>query len=749
MNILDNVTESQKEAITHIDGPILVIAGAGSGKTRVITRRVGYLVEKGIKPANILSITFTNKAANEMKERLGEFLDLRGMWVSTFHAMCSRILRSEIEHLDFTKNFSIYDTADQKKCIKDVMSELNLDTTNWRPGSVAASISNAKNELLSAEKFAEYKSGYYNDVVSKVYNKYQQSLEENNALDFDDLLFKVVDLFIKFPDVLQMYQEKFKYILIDEYQDTNHAQYAITQLLAQKYENICATGDPDQSIYGWRGANIRNILNFEKDYPETKTVRLEQNYRSTKNILHVASEVIKNNMSRKPKSLWTENSEGSKVRIVHCEDENIESKEIATNISGFVKNGNTHSDIAIFYRTNAQSRVLETCLLREGIPYSIVGSVEFFKRKEIKDVLSYLKLCSNPDDDLSFERIVNVPKRGIGPTTINRLKAWTALHNTNFLEAISRVQDIPEIKAKSSKAVKDFWDVVSGLHKLSTYPVMEFVKQVIDKIGYVDYLVGSYESDSDERLENIEELVNAASEYDDTNPEGSLQGFLEEVALISDLDKWDDKTDTVTMMTLHAAKGLEFPIVFVAGLEEGLLPHSQSMDSDDDVEEERRLCYVGITRAQKELFLVHTRYRAKYGQRSACIPSRFLSEIPEDVIEEINKTDYNLYTDKPQTEYTIDNGEMEENEEFQYNEEEIEHDELPEFDSKETWNVNNLVSGDPVNHAVFGRGRVIKIAPSSNTVHVNFNKVGMKKLALEYANLEKIEGLDSGRNIPF
>ena len=633
MNILDNVTESQKEAITHIDGPLLVIAGAGSGKTRVITRRVGYLVEQGTAPANILSITFTNKAANEMKERLGEFLDLRGMWVSTFHAMCSRILRNEIEQMGFTRNFSIYDTADQKKCITAVMNELNLDTTNWRPSAVAASISNAKNEVLSVEEFAKYKSGYYNDVVSKVYTKYQKHLESNNALDFDDLLFKVVHLFKNFPEVLERYQDKFKYILIDEYQDTNHAQYTITQLLAQRFGNICATGDPDQSIYGWRGANIRNILNFEEDYPETKTVCLEQNYRSTKNILHVASEVIKNNISRKPKSLWTENSEGNKVRVIHCEDENIESKEIAANISEFIKNGNTYSDMAVFYRTNAQSRVLETCMLREGIPYSIVGSVEFFKRKEIKDILSYLKLCSNPDDDLSFERIVNVPPRGIGLTTIRRLREWEALHNTNLLEAISRVQEIPKIKAKSASAVKDFRNIISELYKLPTYPVMEFVKQVIGKTGYIDYLEQSYEGDSEERLENIDELVNAASEYDNSNPEGSLQGFLEEVALISDIDKWDDQTDTVTLMTLHAAKGLEFPVVFIAGLEEGLLPHSQSKDSDDDIEEERRLCYVGITRAQRDLFLIHTRYRAKFGQRSPCIPSRFLSEIPGDFIE--------------------------------------------------------------------------------------------------------------------
>ena len=739
MKILDNVTESQKEAITHIDGPLLVIAGAGSGKTRVITRRVGYLVEQGTDPANILSITFTNKAANEMKERLGEFLDLRGMWISTFHAMCSRILRSEIEHLEFTRNFSIYDSGDQAKCIKDIMKELKLDTDHWRPGAVAASISNAKNELLSAEEFAEYKSGYYNDVVSKVYTKYQKYLEANNALDFDDLLFMVVRLFKKFPEVLEKYQDKFRYILIDEYQDTNHAQYAITQLLAQRYENICATGDPDQSIYGWRGANIRNILNFEKDYPDTKTVRLEQNYRSTKNILHVASEIINNNISRKSKSLWTENSEGSKVRIVHCEDENVESKEIAANISEFIENGNLHSDIAVFYRTNAQSRVLETCMLREGIPYSIVGSVAFFKRKEIKDVLSYLKLCANPDDDLSFERVVNVPARGIGATTIRRLRDWAVMNNTNMLEAVSRVQEIKEIKGKSSKAVKGFRDIISELHTIPTYPVMGFVKEVIEKIGYVDYLVQSYEGDSEERLENIEELVNAASEYDTSNPDGSLQGFLEEVSLIADIDKWDDAADTVTLMTLHAAKGLEFPVVFMAGLEEGLLPHSQSKDSDDDVEEERRLCYVGITRAQKDLFLVHTRYRSKFGQRSACVPSRFLSEIPVDFVEEIDKTIYNSYGDKLRTEPVTGYRDSTDEDDYQCDAVD-DYDELPVFQIDEPQESVVLVSGDIVKHEIFGRGRVVKIAPSSDTVHVDFNRVGMKKLALEYANLEKVEG---------
>lgn len=741
MNILDNVTESQKEAITHIDGPLLVIAGAGSGKTRVITRRIGHLIEKGIDPLNILAITFTNKAANEMKERLDEFLDQKGMWISTFHGMCSRILRNEIELLGYSKHFSIYDTGDQLTCIKSVMNELNLDTTNWRPGSIAASISNAKNELLSVDKFSEYRSGYYNKIVASIYAKYQKTLEANNALDFDDLLFMVVHLFENYPEVLEKYQNKFKYILIDEYQDTNHAQYTIIRLLSQRYKNICATGDPDQSIYGWRGANIQNILNFEEDYPDAKTVRLEQNYRSTKIILNVASEVIKNNRSRKPKSLWTQNNEGNKVRMIHCEDENIEAMEIASYITEFVNNGNKYSDIAIFYRTNAQSRVFESYLRKRGIPYSIVGSVEFFQRKEIKDILAYLKLCVNPSDDLSFERIVNVPPRGIGPTTVKRLREWASVQNINLLEVMLRVQEIPDIKPKNARIVEEFCNIFSKLYKLPTYPVMEFVRHVINGIGYTDYLKNTYDNDGRERLENIEELVNAAREYDISNPDGSLQGFLQEVSLISDIDKWDDNAETVTLMTLHAAKGLEFPVVFITGLEEGLLPHSQSKDSDDEIEEERRLCYVGITRAQKELFLTYTRYRTKFGQRTPCIPSRFLGEIPEDSIEAIDKTDCHSYIDELQTEYTKDNTE------FPSSDYDSSHSNTKEEDNlnqelqphTNTNGNNNLNPGDIVNHEFFGRGKVVKTIPSSDIAFVDFSGVGMKKLVLEYAKLEKIE----------
>lgn len=749
MNILDNVTESQKEAITHMDGPLLVIAGAGSGKTRVITRRIGHLIEKGIDPLNILAITFTNKAANEMKERLCQFLDQKGMWISTFHSMCVRILRNDIELLGYSKHFSIYDTGDQITCIRSVMNELNLDTTNWRPGSIAASISNAKNELLSADKFPEYRSGYYNKIVASVYARYQKSLEANNALDFDDLLFMVVRLFKDYPEVLERYQDRFKYILIDEYQDTNHAQYTIINLLSQKHKNICATGDPDQSIYGWRGANIQNILNFERDYEDAKIVRLEQNYRSTKMILHVASEVIKNNRSRKPKSLWTQNNEGNMVRMIYCEDENIEAMETASYITEFVNNGNRYSDIAIFYRTNAQSRVFEGYLRKEGIPYSIVGSVEFFQRKEIKDILAYLKLCVNPSDDLSFERIVNIPPRGIGQTTLKRLREWALIKNLSLLDAILRVREIPDMKPKNARVVEGFYNTFSKLYKLPTYPVMEFMRHVIDVIGYIDYLKNTYDNDDGrERLENIAELINAAREYDISNPDGSLLGFLEGVSLISDIDKWDENTDAVTLMTLHAAKGLEFPVVFITGLEEGLLPHSQSKDSEDEIEEERRLCYVGITRAQKELFLTHTRYRTKFGQRTPCIPSRFLGEIPEDSIEAIDKTDYHSHIDELQSEYKKDTTKFLSS---WYNHNVIsakEKDNLNNFtlsgtEGEELQPVsntnNNLSHGDIVEHAHFGRGKIIKINPSSDIVFVDFGRAGIKKLVLEYAKLKKIE----------
>ncbi|MCP5003585.1 MAG: UvrD-helicase domain-containing protein [Planctomycetes bacterium] len=740
MDILDNVTESQKEAITHIDGPLLVIAGAGSGKTRVITRRIGYLIENQIAPYNILAITFTNKAANEMKERLNKFLDQKGVWVSTFHTMCARILRSEIELLGYSKHFTIYDSGDQVRCIKTVMDELNIDTTNWRPRSIAGTISNAKNELMTSEQFSQHSSGYYNAMVAKVYAGYQKSLEANNALDFDDLLFKLVELFTDQPQVLEKYQDKFRYILIDEYQDTNRAQYMITRLLSQMYKNICATGDPDQSIYGWRGANIQNILRFENDYPDAKLVRLEQNYRSTKVILGAASELIKNNFSRKPKSLWTENCDGNKVKIIHCDDEYVESDEIASHISEFARGPDTYSDMAIFYRTNAQSRVLETRLRQMGIPYSIVGSVEYFKRKEIKDVLSYLKLCVNGIDDLAFERIVNTPPRGIGQTTIKRLREWALTNNLSLLEASSRISEVPDIRTRSARAVMGFCDIVSALCKFPSYPVMALVKHVIDKVGFREYLTQSYDHDSKERLENIEELINAANEYDISNTGGSLEGFLEGVALISDIDKWDEGENAVTLMTLHAAKGLEFPIVFMAGFEEGLLPHSKSEDSDIDVEEERRLCYVGITRAQRELFLTHARYRSKFGKRSVGDPSRFLGEIPEDLTETIDKTSYASVMGDIQAERDYGGREFPSSRDIWFQSikknEEAATSVIGNLTSTESY-TSNFLPGDMVRHGRFGRGRVTSISPSSDVAFVDFKRAGTKKLILKYAKLEK------------
>lgn len=737
MKILEDVTESQKEAISHIDGPLLVIAGAGSGKTRVITRRVGYLIENGVSPYNVLAITFTNKAANEIKERLREFINIKGMWVSTYHAMCARILRMEIEHLGYTNDFSIYDTGDQVNCVKSVMDELKLDPKSWRPRQIAATISNAKNELVSVEEYSKYKTDFYGQTVAKIYARYQKVLVANNALDFNDLLCKVVDLLKNHPQVLEKYQEKFRYILIDEYQDTNNAQYMITQLLAQRYKNICATGDPDQSIYGWRGANIQNILSFEKDYPDAKVVSLEQNYRSTKTILHVASEIIKNNRSRRPKSLWTENDQGSKVKVIHCEDENVEAEEIVSRISDFANNGNKYSDLAIFYRTNAQSRVIETCLLQKGIPYTIVGSVEFFQRKEIRDIIAYLKIFANPNADLPLERIINVPPRGIGPTSVKRLKELAYIQDKSLLEMISHVHEIKDIKARSANAIKNFLNTYSQISKYPAFPVTEFLTKMIDGIGYLDYLEKSCENDGKERIENVRELVNAAREYDIASPDGSLTGFLETISLISDIDKWDEDAESVTLMTLHAAKGLEFPIIFITGFEENLLPHSQSIDSDDDIEEERRLCYVGITRAQKDLFLTHASRRFRNGQRTMCVPSRFLDEIPVDSKEEIDKTNNYLALDDYQSEHEQKSFGPFKPEKFVYNKDK-------ETGISQTKDDNagndNFKPGDMVLHDKFGRGIIIKIVTSTNTATINFNRVGMKKLILKYAKLEKFKG---------
>lgn len=733
MSLLQDVTDRQREAITHLEGPLLVVAGAGSGKTRVITRRIGYLMSQGVKPYNILAITFTNKAANEMDERLKQFTSHKGLWVSTFHKMCSRILRSNIDRLGYSRDFSIYDTTDQLNRVKSIMAELQMDTTQWKPRTIVSSLSNAKNKLIDPETFASTTSGYYNNQVAKIYKKYQTLLKANNALDFDDLLIKTIELFKAHPDILKMYQEKFRFILIDEYQDTNYSQYTITRLLANRYRNICVTGDPDQSIYGWRGADIRNIMDFEKDYPDARVVLLEQNYRSTKHILHAASSVIQQNKYRKQKLLWTENVPGEKLTVISCENEHGEADEIAKKIKELTAEGVRYSDIAVFYRTNAQSRVLEISFRNSSIPYIIIGGVEFYQRKEVKDILSYLRLCINLHDEVALERAINTPARGIGNTTMKKLEDWATHHGTTLFDAIRQIDAIPEITGKTAASIKRFFELISGLQQFPRSPVEDIIKRVIDKTNYFAFLRECGETEANDRIANVEELVNAAHEYDITYSEGSLQGFLEEVALVSDVDKLEDTIEAVTLMTLHTAKGLEFPVVFIAGMEEGLLPHVESNDADDEIEEERRVCYVGITRAMQKLFLTHAKRRMQYGQLNLCRPSRFLDEIPDEIVERIDKTN-GTYAFYP---YDTRSGLAQE---------------IPvSFDSGRVAAASasvpareathTFVCGEVVRHPLFGVGRVLEVYGSNEkaSVKVSFHVGGTKHLMLAYAKLERVK----------
>ncbi|NUO07526.1 MAG: DNA helicase PcrA [Candidatus Brocadia sp.] len=743
MSLLHDVTDRQREAITHIEGPLLVVAGAGSGKTRVITRRIGYLMSQGVKPYNILAITFTNKAADEMGERVRQFSTYKGLWVSTFHKMCSRILRNTIDRLGYSRDFSIYDTTDQLNRVKYIMTELQLDTAQWKPRTIVSTISNAKNKLIDPQTFAATASGYYNRNVAQIYRKYQSLLKANNALDFDDLLIKTIELFKTNPDILEMYQDKFRFILIDEYQDTNYSQYTITRLLANRYRNICVTGDPDQSIYGWRGADIRNIMDFEKDYPDAKVVLLEQNYRSTKHILHAASSIIQQNKYRKQKTLWTENILGEKIKVVYCEDEHGEADEIAGFIKGLTNTGTKYSDIALFYRTNAQSRVLEISLRNSGIPYTIVGGVEFYQRKEIKDILAYLRLCINPHDEIALERTINTPTRGIGNATVKKLEDWATAQGAGLFHAIQHVDSIPGIAGKSAAAIKRFSELILGLQQLPRSPVEDVIRQVIERTNYFAFLRESGEKESNDRIANVEELVNAAHEYDITYSEGNLRGFLEEVALVSDVDELEDNAKAVTLMTLHTAKGLEFPVVFLTGMEDGLLPHSESSDLDEKIEEERRLCYVGITRAMKELFLTHARRRMRYGQMNPCMPSRFLDEIPDEILDTIDRTnrDYSYNT------YYVKNPPL------SINRGQSSH-ELPykcdsDTDTADSTNVPvsrdslSFSSGEVVRHPIFGIGRILEVYGSDEkaSVKVSFNSGGTKQLMLAYAKLEKVQAL--------
>ncbi|WP_214627368.1 DNA helicase PcrA [Paenibacillus agaridevorans] len=631
----------QREAVLATDGPLLIMAGAGSGKTRVLTHRIAYLIEKKrVAPWSILAITFTNKAAREMQERVGALVGPSGrdIWVSTFHSMCVRILRKDIDRIGFTSNFSILDSSDQLSVIRNCMKDLNIDTKKVEPKAVQASIGNAKNELVTPEQLERKIGDYFDEIVAKVYAMYQKRLRSNNSLDFDDLIMMTIRLFKEMPEVLEFYQNKFRYIHVDEYQDTNRAQYMLCRMLADKHHNICVVGDSDQSIYRWRGADITNILNFEGDYPEARTIMLEQNYRSTGNILDAANAVINLNTGRKPKKLWTEQGPGDLISLYQADSEHDEGYYVTGEIRKNVNKGRRFSNHAILYRTNAQSRVIEEILIKSDIPYQIVGGIKFYDRKEIKDLLAYLRLMSNPDDDISLTRIINVPKRGIGDTTVGKLEEEAARRGVSIYRVLGDLGDV-EVNGRTRALLGEFYGLIYNLTAMVDYlTVTELTEKVLELSQYKIELQRENTLESKARIENIEEFLSVTMDFEERNEDKSLVAFLTDLALIADIDsmgkdaeeeKKDD--DAVVLMTMHSAKGLEFPIVFIIGMEETVFPHSRALTDNEELEEERRLAYVGITRAEQRLYLTCARMRTLFGRTNMNMPSRFLGEIPDNL----------------------------------------------------------------------------------------------------------------------
>jgi len=642
--LLTGMNDKQAEAVQTTEGPLLIMAGAGSGKTRVLTHRIAYLIdEKMINPWNILAITFTNKAAREMRERAMALNPATSeTLIATFHSMCVRILRREADHIGYNRNFTIVDPGEQRTLMKRILKNLNLDPKKWNERAILGTISNAKNDLLDEVAYEHQAGDMYTQIVAKCYKAYQEELRRSEAMDFDDLIMMTLRLFDKNPDVLAYYQQRYQYIHVDEYQDTNHAQYQLVKLLASRFKNICVVGDADQSIYGWRGADMQNILDFEKDYPEARVVLLEENYRSTKKILQAANEVIKNNRNRRPKKLWTQNDDGEQIVYYRANDERDEAVFVASTIDNIIREeGKNFKDFAVLYRTNAQSRTIEEALLKSNIPYTMVGGTKFYSRKEIRDVISYLNLIANPADNISFERVVNEPKRGVGPGTLEKIRNFAYEQNMSLLDASANIMLSP-IKGKAAQGVYNFANMILNLRdQLDGLSITEAVEAVLDKSGYLDALSMQQTLESQARIENIEEFMSVTKNFDETNTDGTedetgidrLGRFLNDLALIADTDDGDMEAAEVTLMTLHAAKGLEFPVVFLIGMEEGVFPLSRASEEPDELEEERRLAYVGITRAEEILFLTNANTRTLFGKTSYNRPSRFLREISDDLLQ--------------------------------------------------------------------------------------------------------------------
>ena len=642
--LLTGMNDQQAEAVQTTEGPLLIMAGAGSGKTRVLTHRIAYLIdEKMINPWNILAITFTNKAAREMRERAVALNPATSeTLIATFHSMCVRILRREADHIGYNRNFTIVDPGEQRTLMKRILKNLNLDPKKWNERAILGTISNAKNDLLDEIAYEHQAGDMYTQIVAKCYKAYQEELRRSEAMDFDDLIMMTLRLFDKNPDVLAYYQQRYQYIHVDEYQDTNHAQYQLVKLLASRFKNICVVGDADQSIYGWRGADMQNILDFEKDYPEAKVVLLEENYRSTKKILQAANDVIKNNRNRRPKKLWTQNDEGEQIVYYRANDERDEAVFVASTIDNIVREKvKNFKDFAVLYRTNAQSRTIEEALLKSNIPYTMVGGTKFYSRKEIRDVISYLNLIANTSDNISFERVVNEPKRGVGPGTLEKLRNFAYEQNMSLLDASANIMLSP-IKGKAAQGVYDFANMILNLRdQLDGLSITDTVEAILDKSGYLDALSMQQTLESQSRIENIEEFMSVTKNFDETNTDGTedetgidrLGRFLNDLALIADTDDGEAEAAEVTLMTLHAAKGLEFPVVFLIGMEEGVFPLSRASEEPDELEEERRLAYVGITRAEEILFLTNANTRTLFGKTGYNRPSRFLREISYDLLQ--------------------------------------------------------------------------------------------------------------------
>lgn len=732
MSLINGLNDKQREAVLKTEGPLLILAGAGSGKTRVLTHRIAYLIEeKGVSPWNILALTFTNKAAGEMKERIGNLIGHGGqdVWAGTFHSVCVRILRRDIEKIGYSSNYVIFDSADQKTLVRDCIKELSLSEKLYDPKAMLGFISSQKNIMVKSDTYinANY-TNFRERQKGEIYALYQKKLKENNALDFDDLINKTIELFKEHPMVLEYYQNKFHYVLVDEYQDTNGAQYELVRLLASKYKNICVVGDDDQSIYGWRGADIANILNFEKDYLDASVIKLEQNYRSTKTILNAANEVIQNNSGRKNKKLWTGNDEGQQINIYSGNNEHEEADFIVKKIKEIKNDENkSYSDFSILYRTNAQSRVLEESFMRANMPYKIVGGLKFYDRKEIKDIVSYLRLIQNPVDNISLKRIINVPKRGIGKTTIDKIEEYSLSKEESIYSVILDIEELGSLSQRAKGKVREFASLIGTFIAMKeVLSVKDLIEKVIESSRYISELEKEDTVEARTRIENIKEFVSVAIDFDVNNPGGTLEDFLANIALLSDIDKTEDGNDeAVTLMTLHSAKGLEFPVVFISGMEEGMFPSSRSLTSQADLEEERRLCYVGITRAEETLFITHTAIRTIFGRKNFNTVSRFIREIPKELIKSCNEnkriSEIATSSTKPKESKRYFTGYVKEN--------------VVKEEKK-----GKVTAGMKVKHKVWGIGTVVQTKETSNDIELTivFPAQGIKRLLKSIAPISII-----------